>query len=50
MSATSIHHTKISVSDMDRSLRFYRGLLGFELIYDVFRDDPASLPHDHGLR
>ncbi len=42
MSATSIHHTKISVSDMDRSLRFYRGLLGFELIYDVFRDDPPA--------
>jgi len=42
MSATGIHHTKISVSDMDRSLYFYRDLLGFELIYDAYRDDPPS--------
>ena len=42
MSATGIHHTKISVSDMDRSVHFYRDVLGFELIYDAFRDDPAE--------
>lgn len=40
--ATSIHHTKISVSDMDRSLHFYCDVLGFKLIYDVFRDDPPA--------
>ncbi len=42
MPATGIHHTKISVSDMDRSLHFYRDVLGFELIYDAFRDDPPA--------
>lgn len=40
--ATTIHHTKISVSNMDRSLHFYCDVLGFELIYDVFRDDPPA--------
>ena len=28
-----IHHTAISTSDLERSLRFYRDLLGFEVIY-----------------
>jgi len=27
-----VHHTSFTVSDMDRSLRFYRDLLGFEFI------------------
>ena len=34
---TKVHHHKICVTDMDRSLRFYRDLLGFELIYDAER-------------
>jgi catechol 2,3-dioxygenase-like lactoylglutathione lyase family enzyme len=28
-----IHHTAISTADIERSLRFYRDLLGFEVIY-----------------
>jgi catechol 2,3-dioxygenase-like lactoylglutathione lyase family enzyme len=28
-----IHHTAISTPDVERSLRFYRDLLGFEVIY-----------------
>jgi catechol 2,3-dioxygenase-like lactoylglutathione lyase family enzyme len=29
-----IHHTAISVADMDRSLAFYRDLLGLEVLFD----------------
>jgi catechol 2,3-dioxygenase-like lactoylglutathione lyase family enzyme len=28
-----IHHTAISTADLERSLRFYRDLLGFEVVY-----------------
>jgi catechol 2,3-dioxygenase-like lactoylglutathione lyase family enzyme len=28
-----IHHTAISTADLERSLRFYRDLLGFEVLY-----------------
>lgn len=31
---TGIHHTSITVSDIDRSIAFYRDLLGFEVIWD----------------
>ena len=30
-----IHHTSQSVSDMERSLRFYRDLLGMEVVLDT---------------
>ena len=39
---TRIHHHKISVSDMERSLVFYRDLLGFEVIYDALRENLPS--------
>jgi catechol 2,3-dioxygenase-like lactoylglutathione lyase family enzyme len=29
-----IHHTAISTSDLERSLRFYRDLLGFEQVFE----------------
>lgn len=29
-----VHHTAISVSDMERSLAFYRDLLGLEVLFD----------------
>jgi len=29
-----IHHTAISTADIERSLRFYRDLLGFEEVFD----------------
>lgn len=38
MSATGIRHTGIVVSDMQRSLRFYRDLLGLEVWAD-FKDN-----------
>ena len=30
-----VHHTAISVADMDRSLAFYRDLLGLEVLFDT---------------
>ena len=33
------HHHSFTVSDMDRSIRFYRDLLGLELIQDAVRAD-----------
>ena len=40
MSVKTIRHTGIVVSDMDRSLPFYRDLLGMEVWAD-FKDDSA---------
>jgi catechol 2,3-dioxygenase-like lactoylglutathione lyase family enzyme len=39
MGVQAIHHHKIFVSDMDRSIVFYRDLLGFELMQDVVREN-----------
>src|SRR5688500_495046 len=30
----AVHHVNFTVHDLDRSLAFYRDLLGFELLYD----------------
>ena len=30
-----IHHTALSIKDMDRSLAFYRDLLGLEVVFDT---------------
>lgn len=38
-----VNHTGISVSDMERSLSFYRDLLGLELILDADADDIPPL-------
>lgn len=32
---TGVHHTSRAVSDMDRSLAFYAGLLGMEIVLDT---------------
>jgi glyoxylase I family protein len=37
-----IHHHKFTVQDLDRSLRFYCDLVGFELVYDAERSDLPS--------
>ncbi len=33
--------TAFTVSNMDRSLAFYTGVLGFQLLYDKLRDGPS---------
>jgi len=35
MSVVGVHHTSRSVGDMDRSLAFYRDLLGLEVLLDT---------------
>ena len=42
MTVTKIRHTGIVVSDMNRSLRFYRDLLGMEVWAD-FKDDSNNV-------
>ncbi|MCY3766164.1 MAG: VOC family protein [Gemmatimonadetes bacterium] len=42
MAFTKVHHVKYSVGDLDRSLAFYRDLLGFEVTYVADRDGLAS--------
>ena len=39
MAITRVHHHTFTVSDMDRSLRFYCDLLGFTLTYDKLREN-----------
>lgn len=43
MAIKRVNHTGISVSDMERSLGFYRDLLGMELIFDSDLDDVEPL-------
>ena len=38
----SINHTCLIVSNMDKTLHFYRDLLGFKVIYDKSENDPAK--------
>lgn len=40
---TRVNHTGISVGDIDRSLRFYRDLLGLKLVFDSDVDDIGPL-------
>ncbi|MEX2306882.1 MAG: VOC family protein [Pirellulales bacterium] len=42
MAICRVHHHTLTVSDMDRSLHFYRDLLGFTVIYDKVRENLAS--------
>lgn len=39
---TSYNHTSFEVSDMDRSIAFYRDVLGMELLDTSFREPPFS--------
>lgn len=41
MATVGIHHFKLSVMDMERSLHFYRDLLGMKVQYDAER---ANIP------
>jgi catechol 2,3-dioxygenase-like lactoylglutathione lyase family enzyme len=39
MAITRVHHHTFTVSNMDRSLTFYRDQLGFTLMYDKVREN-----------
>jgi catechol 2,3-dioxygenase-like lactoylglutathione lyase family enzyme len=46
-----IHHTAISTADIERSLRFYRDLLGFEVVYtSAWEAGTASTDRITGLK
>jgi lactoylglutathione lyase len=42
MSVTGFFHAGVTVSDMDESLRFYRDVLGLELLSDGFTGGPSA--------
>lgn len=44
-----IHHTALSVPDLERSLAFYRDLLGFEPVMDFSWRDHPDLDRTHRL-
>ena len=50
MSYDRIHHTKIFVSDMERSIHFYRDLLRFKLVYDAERSEVPAYDQCMGLK
>jgi lactoylglutathione lyase len=48
-----IHHTALNVTDMDRSLKFYRGILGLELLFEPQEASGGSFEkatHIHGAK
>lgn len=49
MGVTAVHHHKIFVSDMDRSIAFYRDQLGFDLLQDVVRENLPAYDQIMGL-
>ena len=49
MAVTRVNHTGISVSDMERSLGFYRDVLGLELVMDMDVDRHAGLDRVVGM-
>jgi catechol 2,3-dioxygenase-like lactoylglutathione lyase family enzyme len=49
MAIQSIHHHKLFVGDTDRSLAFYRDLLGFEVLQDVVRENVPAYDQIMGL-
>ena len=49
MGCTGIHHHKIFVADTERSLRFYRDLLGFEVVYEAERSNLNSYDKIMGM-
>ena len=51
----SIHHTGISVSNMENSLKFYRDLIGMKVVHDVIVSgkeigEVNNLPNDTKVR
>lgn len=46
MNLTQVHHIAIIGSDYEKSLHFYRDLLGFKVIRDVFRENRGDYKID----
>jgi catechol 2,3-dioxygenase-like lactoylglutathione lyase family enzyme len=49
---TGMHHSAVNVSDWDRSVRFYRDLLGLELVFqdgDATGEELDQNTHLHGV-
>jgi catechol 2,3-dioxygenase-like lactoylglutathione lyase family enzyme len=42
MAISEIHHLAINVSDLERSVAFYRDALGFRKVLDMHADGPAN--------
>ncbi len=42
MSISEIHHAALTVSDLERSVAFYRDALGFRKVLDMKADSPAN--------
>ena len=46
MNATGISHIAVCVRDLDKSLAFYRDILGMEVVFDQVQDTTTGgLPH-----
>jgi glyoxylase I family protein len=45
MRITGIHHITLLVADVERSLAFYRNILGMRLVQQTVNDDDASARH-----
>jgi glyoxylase I family protein len=45
MRIAGIHHITLLVADLDRSLAFYRGVLGLRLVKQTVNDDDRSARH-----
>jgi glyoxylase I family protein len=45
MRITGIHHITLLVSDVERSLEFYRNVLGMRLVEQTVNDDDRSARH-----
>ncbi|HEX6651915.1 MAG TPA: VOC family protein [Thermoleophilaceae bacterium] len=45
MRITGIHHITLLVSDVERSLAFYRNVLGMQLVKQTVNDDDGSARH-----
>jgi catechol 2,3-dioxygenase-like lactoylglutathione lyase family enzyme len=42
MPISAIHHVAVNVSDLERSIAFYRDVLGFRKVLDMKADGPAN--------
>ena len=45
MRITGLHHITLLVADVERSLAFYRNLLGLRLVKQTVNDDDSSARH-----